>query len=80
MIKETNKNEFNLEQARKDGNLARALIWLGPNKFKWCRVRLMSPQNQFGQYQVQRVSNGWYATTDRLMNLREQDRGLSPRV
>jgi hypothetical protein len=63
---------FDLEQARKDGNLARGLVWCGPNQFRWRTVSLLNGPNQHGQYQVMCVKDGWWATTDKLVNCNEE--------
>ena len=62
---------FDLEQARKDGNIARALIWRGPNVFRWSTVSILNGPNKHGQYQVMALSDGWFATTDRMKNISE---------
>jgi hypothetical protein len=68
---------FNLTRARvQDANLARALVWLGPNNFRWRTVSILNGPNAHGQYQVQCIRDGWYATTISIKNLsdREKDR------
>jgi hypothetical protein len=72
------QNVFDREKALKDGNLAKGLIWLGnengADKFLWCKVSILAGPNNFGQYVVQRVRDGWYATTDKLRNLKTEDK------
>jgi hypothetical protein len=73
------QNVFDREKALKDGNLAKGLIWLGDDeqgngKFLWCKVSIIAGPNAFGQYVVQRVRDGWYATTDKLKNLKNEDK------
>ncbi len=68
------KQTFSLEQARLDGNLCRALIWIRDpetkeEKFRYCTCTILQPANSFGQYQVMRVKDGWFATTDTVRNL-----------
>lgn len=65
---------FNLEQARKDGNIARGLIYRGRDDdgqpiIRWSTVSILSGPNQHNQYQVMALSDSWYATTDRLTNI-----------
>lgn len=64
---------FNLEQARKDGNIARGLIYRGRDDngpiIRWSTVSILNGPNEHGQYQVMALSDGWFATTDRLTNI-----------
>jgi hypothetical protein len=74
MLNSEKEKNFSRSQARLDGNLAKALIWLGEDKFRWCKVSILNGPNEFGQYNVQRVRDGWYATTDRIVNLTTEEK------
>ena len=65
---------FNKEQLLKDKNLAKALIWRGPDKFSWSTVSVLNGPNQYGQYVVMAVRDGWYAVTDKIRNLNDENR------
>lgn len=60
---------FDSELCRQQGYLAKALIWLGEDTFRWCKVVVRQGPNEHGQYMVERLRNGWYAATDRIRNL-----------
>jgi hypothetical protein len=69
---------FDSKQCRKNGNLAKALVWLGKNtdgspKFRWRSVTLKSGPNEHGQFSVECIKDGWLATTTAVRNLTDKE-------
>lgn len=59
---------------RTDASMAKALIWLGGDDIRWCRVLVLSGPNEHGQYHVRRLRNNWEGVTTAIRNLTDNDR------
>jgi hypothetical protein len=62
------------KQLREDLGIAKALIWLPDDVFRWCRVHVLSGPNEHGQYHVKRIVNGWEAIATKVQHLSDKNR------
>jgi hypothetical protein len=80
MLNEYAKNiSTELDKSGLDSLLCKAKIYVGDDdsedtEFKWCKCIILNGPNQFGQYMVMRIRNGYYAATKCIKTLTEEEK------